>query len=222
MVAVKQPEAGVDGAKKLVRRVCRAGTCVRERCQHHPAWLPATPRFRKVPALQGKVQEKKKSPKKKKSTRGPNQERLAWALGRRVRAGTNAALERHTVFLAVITRMMAPTPPTARAWAEEDMSSTCCRGGGGLWMDPRTDGGGGLYLLVPLQQHGAAVVRGSLEAPVDVLHQQVHPRAVQRRHCLLDVAALKTAQHPHRQQLRSLLHTHTEEEMSETRLVCSV
>lgn len=66
-----------------------------------------------------------------------------------------------------------------------------------------------LYLLVPLQQHGAAVVRGPLEAPVDVLHQQVHAGAVQRSHCLLDVSALKAAQHPDHQQLRPLLHTHT-------------
>lgn len=62
-----------------------------------------------------------------------------------------------------------------------------------------------LHLFVPLQQHGAAVVRGSLEASVDVLHQQVHAGLVQGAHRLLDVAALEAAHHFDHQQLRSVL-----------------
>lgn len=65
------------------------------------------------------------------------------------------------------------------------------------------------HLFMPLQQHGAAVVRGLLKASVDVLHQQVHPCFVQRADGFLYVAALKAAHHLDHQQLCSLLHTHT-------------
>lgn len=62
---------------------------------------------------------------------------------------------------------------------------------------------------MPLQQHGTAVVRGSLEASVDIFHQQVHSSSVERAHGLLDVTALETAQHFDHQHLRSVLHTQT-------------
>lgn len=65
------------------------------------------------------------------------------------------------------------------------------------------------YLFMPLQQHGAAVVRGSLEASVDIFHQQVHSSSVQWAHRLLDVTALETAQHFDHQHLCSVLHTQT-------------
>lgn len=43
------------------------------------------------------------------------------------------------------------------------------------------------HLLVPLQQHGTAVVGRALKALVDVLHQQVDAVLVQRLHRLLNV-----------------------------------
>ena len=61
------------------------------------------------------------------------------------------------------------------------------------------------YLFVPLQQHSAAVVRGFLEASVDVFHQQVHSCFVQWSNSFLYVTALKTAQHSDHQQLSSVL-----------------
>ena len=62
-----------------------------------------------------------------------------------------------------------------------------------------------MYLLVPLQQHSAAVVGGLLEARVDVLHEQVYATAVQSLNSLLYVTALEAAQHPQHQRLCPIL-----------------
>lgn len=58
---------------------------------------------------------------------------------------------------------------------------------------------------MPLQQDAAAVLRGPLEALVDVLHEQVHAAPVQGLDGLLDVAALEGAEHLQDQDLGTFL-----------------
>ena len=48
---------------------------------------------------------------------------------------------------------------------------------------------------MPLQQHGAAVVRGALEAFVNVLHEEVHTVLVQGLHGLFNVVGFKGDEH---------------------------
>lgn len=63
------------------------------------------------------------------------------------------------------------------------------------------------HLLVPLQQHSTAVVRGALKALVDVLHEQVHPVLVQRLHRLLNVVGFEGDEHLQHDALSTVLST---------------
>lgn len=63
---------------------------------------------------------------------------------------------------------------------------------------------------MPLQQHRAAVVRGALEAFVDVLHQQVDAVLVQRLHRLLDIVGFERDEHLQDDTFSAILPTNEE------------